>query len=39
VRTCSLEPAGLQVAAQWIEERRLHWDRALDALGELLDEE
>ena len=39
VRTCSLEPAGFQVAAQWIEERRLHWDRALDALGKLLDEE
>ena len=39
VRTCSLEPAGLQVAAQWIEERRLHWDRALDSLGKLLEED
>ena len=39
VRTCSLEPAGLQVAAQWIEERRLHWDRALDSLGRLLEED
>ena len=38
VRTCSLEPAGLNVASQWIEERRLHWERALDALGQLLDE-
>src|SRR6266542_3196181 len=39
VRTCSLEPAGLNVAAQWIEERRSHWDRALDRLGDLLDED
>jgi len=39
VRTCSLEPAGLNVASQWIEERRLHWERALDALGQLLDED
>ncbi|MEO8373324.1 MAG: metalloregulator ArsR/SmtB family transcription factor [Candidatus Solibacter sp.] len=39
VRTCSLEPAGFSVAAQWLEERRLHWERALDALGQLLDED
>jgi DNA-binding transcriptional ArsR family regulator len=39
VRTCSLEPAGFQVAAQWIEERRLQWDLALDSLGKLLDED
>ena len=39
VRTCSLEPAGFTVAAQWLEERRLHWERALDALGQLLDED
>jgi len=39
VRTCSLEPAGLNVASQWIEERRLHWERALDALGQLLDDD
>jgi DNA-binding transcriptional ArsR family regulator len=38
VRTCSLEPAGLNVAAEWIEQRRTHWDRALDRLGDLLDD-
>ena len=39
VRTCSLDPAGLNVAAQWIEQRRFHWDRALDRLGDLLAED
>ena len=36
VRTCSLDPAGLNAAAQWIEQRRSHWDRALDRLGDFL---
>ena len=39
VRTCSLEPTGLSAAARWLDERRLHWERALDALGQLLDED
>jgi DNA-binding transcriptional ArsR family regulator len=38
VRTCSLEPGGLSVAAQWIADRRSMWERALDRLGDLLAE-
>ena len=38
VRTCRVEPAGLNAAARWIEERRPEWDRKLDRLGELLGE-
>jgi DNA-binding transcriptional ArsR family regulator len=36
VRTCRLEPRGLDVAARWIDERRRLWERRLDRLGELL---
>jgi DNA-binding transcriptional ArsR family regulator len=36
VRTCSIDPAGLAVAKQWIEDRRSIWDRRLDRLGDLL---
>lgn len=39
VRTCRLEPAGLNVAAQWIADRRALWERRLDRLGEVLAEE
>jgi DNA-binding transcriptional ArsR family regulator len=39
VRTCSIEPAGLDVAAGWIAERRSLWDRRLDRLGDVLAEE
>ena len=38
VRTCSIEAAGLQVAAQWIADRRSLWDRRLDRLTEFLAE-
>lgn len=38
VRTCSIEPAGLSVAAKWIGERRTNWERRLDRLGDLLAE-
>jgi len=38
VRTCSIEPAGLSVAAQWIADRRSTWERRLDRLGDLLAE-
>jgi DNA-binding transcriptional ArsR family regulator len=38
VRTCRVEPAGLQVAAQWIADRRSLWERRLDRLGDLLAE-
>jgi DNA-binding transcriptional ArsR family regulator len=38
VRTCSVDPAGLAVAAQWLADRRSVWDRRLDRLGDLLSE-
>jgi DNA-binding transcriptional ArsR family regulator len=39
VRTCAIEQTGLTMAAEWLEARRSMWDRKLDRLGELLDEE
>lgn len=39
VRTCRIEPKGLSVATRWISERQAQWERRLDALGDLLDEE
>ncbi len=36
VRTCHIEPAGLQVAQQWIAKRRALWERRLDRLGAVL---
>lgn len=39
VRTCRIEPAGLDVAAQWIGDRRSNWERRLDKLGDLLAEQ
>ncbi|MEJ0011591.1 MAG: metalloregulator ArsR/SmtB family transcription factor [Bauldia sp.] len=36
VRTCRLEPKGLQMAERWISERRQLWERRLDRLGEFL---
>ena len=38
VRTCGIEPAGLSVAKQWIDDRRLLWERRLDRLGDFLAE-
>jgi DNA-binding transcriptional ArsR family regulator len=38
VRTCRIEPAGLNVLSQWIAERRSIWEQRLDRLGELLAE-
>lgn len=38
VRTCSIEPSGLSVAARWISDRRSPWERRLDRLGDLLAE-
>ena len=38
VRTCSIEPAGLSVAAKWIGDRRSTWERQLDRLSDLLAE-
>ena len=38
VRTCRIEPGGLEAAARWIADRRTPWERSLDRLGELLAE-
>lgn len=38
VRTCRIEPAGLNLAAQWIADRRALWERRFDRLGEILAE-
>ncbi len=39
IRTCRIETAGLSVVEQWIENRRSTWERRLDLLGVLLEEE
>lgn len=39
VRTCQLAPRGLATAERWIAERRTLWERRLDRLGALLDEQ
>jgi DNA-binding transcriptional ArsR family regulator len=36
VRTCRIEPAALSQAEQWINARRLGWERRLDRLGQYL---
>jgi DNA-binding transcriptional ArsR family regulator len=39
VRTCRIRSEGLSVAERWIRDLRSTWERRLDRLGELLDEE
>jgi len=39
VRSCTLEPAVLGLAQQWIADRRLLWENRLDRLGIFLTEE
>jgi DNA-binding transcriptional ArsR family regulator len=39
VRTCVIDPKGLSIAAQWLEERRTPWERRFDRLGKLLEDE
>ena len=39
VRTCALATEGLDMLARWIQAKRPPLDRALDRLGDLLDEE
>jgi DNA-binding transcriptional ArsR family regulator len=36
VRTCSIDPKGLDTAGKWISDRRSIWERRLDRLGDLL---
>lgn len=38
VRTCRVEPQGLQLVETWINERRIGWERRLDRLGDFLAE-
>ena len=37
VRTCSIEPGALSLAEQWINARRIEWERRLDLLGSYLE--
>jgi DNA-binding transcriptional ArsR family regulator len=37
VRTCRIKPQALTLAEQWINHRRIEWDRHLDRLGEYLE--
>ena len=36
VRTCRIEPAVLDVAQRWLDDRRSTWESRLDRLGEYL---
>jgi DNA-binding transcriptional ArsR family regulator len=36
VRTCRIEPQALGLAEQWINHRRVEWERRLDRLGDYL---
>jgi DNA-binding transcriptional ArsR family regulator len=38
VRTCRINPAGLAIARQWIDDRRTPWEQRFDALGRMLAE-
>jgi DNA-binding transcriptional ArsR family regulator len=37
VRTCRIETKALDKAEQWINQRRLEWERRFDRLGEYLE--
>ncbi len=39
VRTCSINENGLRLAEQWLIDRRIVWQRRLDRLGAVLDEQ
>lgn len=36
VRTCRMEPRGLEVVERWVAQRRAEWTRNLDRLGDYL---
>lgn len=36
-RTCTLDTAALSLVEQWINDRRIGWERRLDRLGTFLD--
>lgn len=37
VRTCAIDPRALSRAEQWINSRRIEWERRLDRLGTYLE--
>jgi DNA-binding transcriptional ArsR family regulator len=37
VRTCAIQPRALSQAEQWINARRIEWERRLDRLGTYLE--
>ena len=39
VRTCRIEPAGFDALEQWIRDHRTVWERKLDRLGALLEDD
>jgi DNA-binding transcriptional ArsR family regulator len=39
VRTCRVDPKGLDEVEKWINDRRSGWEKRLDQLGDLLAEE
>jgi hypothetical protein len=39
VRTCRSEPAGFDALQQWIRDHRSTWERSLDRLGALLEQD
>ena len=38
VRTCTIDSGALSLAEQWINERRIGWERRFDRLGQFLAE-
>jgi DNA-binding transcriptional ArsR family regulator len=36
VRTCTISPQAISLAEQWINARRVEWERRLDRLGDYL---
>jgi DNA-binding transcriptional ArsR family regulator len=39
VRTCRMASAGLDALDRWVREHRTEWERRMDRLGELLEDE
>jgi DNA-binding transcriptional ArsR family regulator len=38
VRSCTLDTSAMSRAEQWINERRIQWERRLDRLGDFLEQ-
>lgn len=37
VRSCRVDPKGIALARQWLDDRRSTWERRLDRLGDVVD--